>query len=116
MKYALEIGRGGQDWETVSTDLEPDDLEGFIAAAFETELYDGKYNARVINSDGDVMCEISKPYEGVRINIRALDDSQLEKIREDYGIPTLVFHAMARAWVREFETKTDPLWYLKTVK
>lgn len=116
MRYSLEIGRSGQDWEPVKTDLEPDDLEGFIAAALNTELYDGSYNARVINSDGDVICEMSEPYEGVRINIRSLDDSQLEKIREDYGIPTLVFHAMARAWVRKFETKTDPLWYLKTVK
>lgn len=112
MKYVLQIGRGGQDWELVKTDLDPEDREGFIAEAFQVELYDGKYNARVIDEQGLVLCEISKPYEGVRVDIRSLSGEQLEKIRLDYGIPTVVFHAMAKAWVDKFEQNTDPVWYL----
>ena len=99
--YFVQLGKYGINWQNEEIEEDSFELQDYIDVAFELELHDGRYHARVIDDNERVYCEIAEPYGGVRINIL---NPNLDAIRTGYSIDDDVFAKACRDWLENFET------------
>jgi hypothetical protein len=101
MKYRLQLGKWGIDWidEPVSED---DTLEELVSRANQMDLYEGKYQVRILNNNGEVVCHFVMPQDPRRIDLLSAEPfAWLEEIRLSYGIPGELFERACRNWLAQ---------------
>lgn len=102
-RLQIEVGNQYRGWEAVKAVFDDpalfSDLDANIKALHDKGLVGDGYEARIVNTNGDVLAHFVRPYEGAEINFIGMNAGTLETIREDYGIDKAQFAGLCRAWL-----------------